>query len=267
METVLYDKRDGVAHITLNRPQAMNALDDSVNEALRGIWQDFAVDPELDVAILSGAGKAFCAGADLKTWIPQWEHANAWDVRRNAGFGIGGGITRGAHRLAKPVIAAINGNTYGGGFELALACDIRIASSAARFGVFEVRQGIHQGDGGLVRLVAIAGIGVALDLTLTGREIDADEAHGLRLVSAVVPPDDLLATASAWAQRIRGNGREAVRSAKETVLDLIGRPLDDALRMEAINGYSSIGDFSEVRARLTRFHQRRADKGADESKK
>ncbi|WP_300454442.1 enoyl-CoA hydratase-related protein [Accumulibacter sp.] len=258
-EDVIYEKSDGIARITLNRPQAMNALDDSLNAALDGIWQDFAADASLDVAILSGAGRAFCAGADLKTWIPKWEHANLWDLRRNAAFGIAGGITRGQHRLAKPVIAAIGGGAYGGGFELALACDIRLASDTARFGVFEVRQGIHQGDGGLARLVAIAGIGVALDLTLTGREIDAAEAHRLRLVSAVVAPQELAATALDWAQRIRSNGQRAVRSAKETVLDLIGRPLDDALRLEAINAYSCIGDFTEVGRRLAQFRQPRSE--------
>lgn len=255
---LIYEKADGIAHITLNRPHAMNALDDSLNAALDGIWQDFAADASLDVAILSGAGKAFCAGADLKTWIPNWEHASLWDLRRNAAFGIAGGITRGRHRLAKPVIAAIGGGAYGGGFELALACDIRLASNTARFGVFEVGHGIHQGDGGLVRLVAIAGIGVALDLTLTGREIDAAEAHRLRLVSAVVAPEELAATALAWAQRLRANGQRALRSAKETVLDLIGRPLDDALRLEAINAYSCIGDFVEVGRRLAQFRQRRS---------
>lgn len=90
------------------------------------------------------------------------------DVRRNAARGFGGGITRGQHRITKPIIAAINGLAIGGGFELALACDIRIAADTATFGVFEVRQGLHQGDGGLVRLVAIAGISVALDQALTG---------------------------------------------------------------------------------------------------
>ncbi|HAE51072.1 MAG TPA: enoyl-CoA hydratase [Tistrella mobilis] len=249
----LYDLRDGIAWITLNRPAALNALDDALNDELGRIWDRFAADDDAQVAVVTGAGKAFCAGADLKTFIPKWEDADLMAPRRNAAMGIAGGITRGRHQLTKPVIAAINGHAIGGGFELALACDIRIASDRAKFGVFEVRHGLHQGDGGLVRLVAVAGIGVALDLTLTGREVDAEEALRLRLVSQVVPADELLQAAERVARVIMANSPTAVRSAKETILDLIGRPLDDALRLETINGYSSLGDFSDARARLGRF--------------
>lgn len=248
-----YRKQGRIAHLRLNRPEARNALDDELNRELWDAWRDFAEDPALDVAILSGEGKAFCAGADLKTWIPKWEHASMLDARRNAAFGIGGGITRGQHRIAKPVIAAIHGHAIGAGFELALACDIRIAADDAKFGVFEVRHGLHQGDGGLVRLLAIAGSAVALDLSLTGRAVGAEEALRLGLVSRVVPADELLASAENHAQMILGNSQQAIRSAKETVLDLIGRPLDDALRLETVNGYSSVGDFSEVRQRLAKF--------------
>jgi enoyl-CoA hydratase/carnithine racemase len=253
MEPLLYEKRERIARFTLNRPDALNALDDRLNDALWEAWGDFARDPDVDVAILTGAGKAFCAGADLKTFVPRWERATMLDVRRNAARGIGGGITRGQHRIPKPIIAAVNGHAVGGGFELALACDIRIASEKARFGVFEVRQGLHQADGGLVRLVAIAGVAVALELTLTGREVLADEALRLGLVSRVVSAEQLLPAAEETARLILANGQEAVRSAKETILELIGRPLDDALRLETLNGYSSVGDFSEVRKRLAQF--------------
>lgn len=253
MKKAIYEKKHRIAYVTLNRPEALNALDDEINDELWAIWQDFNEDPSVDVAILTGAGKAFCAGADLKTFIPKWERANMLDVRRNAGRGIGGGLTRGQHRITKPVIAAINGHAIGGGFELALACDIRVASESARFGVFEVRQGLHQGDGGLVRLLAIAGAAVALELTLTGREVRADEAFRIGLVNKVVPSDQVLAAAEDYAHQILGNSQQAIRSAKETVLDIIGRPLDDALRVETLNGYSSVGDFSDVRARLDRF--------------
>jgi enoyl-CoA hydratase/carnithine racemase len=262
MSTVQYEKRGRVAHVTLNRPDALNALDDQLNRELWDVWRDFAEDPAVDVAILTGAGKAFCSGADLKTYIPHWSNANMMDVRENVARGIGGGLTRGQHRIAKPVIGAINGHAIGGGFELALACDIRIASEAAKFGVFELRYGIHQGDGGLVRLVAIAGMGVALDLTLTGREVSAQEALQLGLVSRVVPASELLASAQACAEMILRNGQMAVRSAKQTIQDLVGRQLDDALRLEAINGYSSVGDFSEVHRRLDeRFNKSRKAAG------
>jgi enoyl-CoA hydratase/carnithine racemase len=177
-------------------------------------------------------------------------------VRRNVPTGIGGGITRGQHRITKPIIAAINGHAIGGGFELALACDIRIASEKAKFGVFEVRYGLHQGDGGIVRLIAIAGLATALELTLTGREVTAEEAYRLRLVAKVVPQENLMATAEQYASMIMSNSQQAIRSAKETILDVVGRTLDDALRIETINAYSSLGDFSEARERLSRFYSK-----------
>jgi enoyl-CoA hydratase len=256
MEKAIYEKKNRIAYVTLNRPDALNALDEKMNDELWAIWRDFNDDSSVDIAILTGAGKAFCVGADLKTFIPKWEHANMLDARRNAARGIGGGITRGQHRITKPIIAAINGHAIGGGFELALACDIRIAADSAKFGVFEVRQGLHQGDGGLVRLVAIAGVAVALELTLTGREVLADEAMRLGLVNKVVPAEQVLSAAETYATMILGNSQQAIRSAKETVLDIIGRPLDDALRLETINGYSSVGDFNEVRERLAKFFSR-----------
>ena len=241
-----------VATIEIQRPPH-NFFDIALIKQIADVLEKLDADDDCRASVLCAEGKAFCAGADLKTFIPKWEDADLMAPRRNAAMGIAGGITRGRHRLTKPVIAAINGHAIGGGFELALACDIRIASDRAKFGVFEVRHGLHQGDGGLVRLVAVAGIGVALDLTLTGREVDAEEALRLRLVSQVVPADELLQAAERVARVIMANSPTAVRSAKETILDLIGRPLDDALRLETINGYSSLGDFSDARARLGRF--------------
>jgi enoyl-CoA hydratase/carnithine racemase len=256
MEKVLYEKRNRIGYITLNRPNALNALDDELNSELWTVWNDFARDESLDVGILTGAGKAFCSGADLKTFIPKWEKGNMLDVRKNIPTGIGGGITRGQHKITKPVIAAINGHAIGGGFELALACDIRIASEKAKFGVFEVRYGLHQGDGGIVRLIAIAGLATALELTLTGREVAAEEAYRLRLVSKVVPHESLMETAEQYASMIMNNSQQAIRSAKETILDVVGRTLDDALRIETLNAYSSLGDFGEARERLSRFYSK-----------
>jgi len=253
MDLLLYEKKDHIAYITLNRPDALNALDDGLNEELWQVWSDFDRDDAVDVAIITGSGKAFCAGADLKTFIPKWERATMLDLRSNVATGIGGGITRGQHRITKPVIAAVNGFAIGGGFELALACDIRIASERAKFGVFEVRYGLHQGDGGLVRLVAIAGMATALELTLTGREVAAEEALRLGLVSRVVPHAELLSTAEQYAAMILANSQKAVRSAKETIHDVVGRTMDDALRIETINAYSCLGDFSEARGRLAAF--------------
>src|SRR5690606_40563905 len=149
-------------------------------------------DDGLDVAILTGAGdEAFCAGADLKTHLPYWvEHADALLPRNKIRDGLGG-ITRGLHRIYKPIIAAVNGWALAGGLENALACDIRIASERAQFGSFEVRRGFHHGDGGIVRLVNICGAGMALEMLLTGEPIDAERARQANMVSKVVPHEKL----------------------------------------------------------------------------
>jgi len=118
MPKVLYDKRDRVALVTLNRPEAKNALDPEAHQLLWSIWEDFRDDDALDVAILTGTGDAFCAGADLKTYIPSWIDADARRVRENVATGFGG-ITRGLHRIYKPIIAAVNGWALAGGLELA----------------------------------------------------------------------------------------------------------------------------------------------------
>ena len=257
MDKVLYEKDGPIAYITLNRPDVLNAVDNELDEAMWQAWADFNDDDAVDIAIVTGKGRAFCAGADLKTWLPKWERATMLDIRRNVGRGFGGGITRGQHRICKPVIAAVNGHAIGGGFEIALACDFRLAGESAQFASFEVRRGLHQGDGGIVRLVAIAGLAVALDLALTGRMVSAHEAYRLGLVNRVVPDDNLMAAAEELANQILQNSQQAVRSAKETILDVVGRTLDDALRVETLNAYSSVGDFSEVNRRLKEFYNRK----------
>jgi enoyl-CoA hydratase/carnithine racemase len=166
-----------------------------------------------------------------------------------------GGLTRGLHRIYKPVIAAVNGWALAGGLETALACDIRIASERAMFGSFEARRGYHHGDGGIVRLVNICGAGVALEMLLTAEPIDAPRALQCNMVARVGPHDDLLAAAEETAGQILRNSQRAVRSAKETILDVIGRPLDEQLRIEAMNGYSS-ADPAETMAMLGRFYDK-----------
>ncbi len=254
MAKVLYEKRDRVAYVTLNRPEAKNAIDPETHGLLWETWEDFAGDDALDVAILTGAGDAFCAGADLKTYIPPWVGATPRKVRDNVATGLGG-LTRGLHRIYKPVIAAVNGWALAGGLETALACDIRIASERARFGSFEVRRGYHHGDGGIVRLVNTCGAGTALEMLLTGEAIDAGRAERCNLVSKVVSHDRLISEAELVARQILRNDQWAVRSAKETILDVIGRPLDDQLRIEALTGYSAVGN-EEIMRRLQRFYDK-----------
>jgi enoyl-CoA hydratase/carnithine racemase len=255
MSKVLYEKRDRIAYVTINRPEARNAIDPEAHELLWETWEDFRDDDALDVAIVTGAGEAFCAGADLKTYIPPWlADATPRKVRDNAARGLGG-LTRGLHRIYKPVIAAVNGWALAGGLETALACDIRIASERAVFGSFEARRGYHHGDGGIVRLVNTCGTGVALEMLLTAEPIDAQRALQCNLVSRVVPHDRLMEEAERTAAAILRNSQTAVRSAKETILDVVGRPLDDQLRIEALNGYSS-PDHEETAALLERFYDK-----------
>jgi enoyl-CoA hydratase/carnithine racemase len=255
MSKVLYEKRDRIAYVTLNRPEAKNAVDPETHELLWRTWEDFRDDDAVDVAILTGAGDAFCAGADLKTFIPPWiEEATARMVRDNVATGLGG-LTRGLHRIYKPVIAAVNGWALAGGLETALACDIRIASERAMFGSFEVRRGYHHGDGGIVRLVNVCGAGIALEMLLTGEALDAERALRCNLVSRVVPHDHLMEEAELTARQILRNSQIAVRSAKETIFDVVGRPLDDQLRIEALNAYAC-ADPEETMALLQRFYDK-----------
>lgn len=256
MSKLLCEKRDRIAYLTLNRPEARNAVDPELHQLLWDAWEDFATDDAVDVAILTGAGDAFCAGADLKTFIPPIVEdgmSGRW-VRDNVSTGLGG-LTRGLHRTYKPVIAAVNGWALAGGLETALACDIRIASERAVFGSFEARRGYHHGDGGIVRLVNVCGAGVALEMLLTAEPIDAQRALQCNMVSRVVAHEELMAEAERTAQQILRNSQRAVRSAKETILDVIGRPLDEQLKIEAINGYTS-ADPEETTELLRRFYEK-----------
>lgn len=250
MNTVKYEKRGRTAYVCLDRPDARNAVNDVMDRELADVWDDFAACADTDVAILHGTGASFCAGADLKSFIPKWLNAGTTDLRANMKYGLGGGITRGRHRLYKPVIAAVHGYAVGAGFELALCCDIRIAAKSATFGVLEIKKGLHQGDGGLTRLIAIAGMGTALELTLTGRKVSAEEAYRLGLVSRVVGDDKLLEAAEETASMMLENSQPAVRSAKETIYELMGRGIDDSLRLEAMYGYSGFGSAEELAKRL-----------------
>src|SRR5690242_15587874 len=222
---VRYEKRDRIAYVTINRPEARNAVSPDVHRAMIAAWADFAEDDSVDVAILTGAGDAFCAGADLKEYIPPIiTEQKPDDLRQIAELGLNG-FTRGMHRIYKPIIGAVNGWALAGGLETALACDIRIASERAMFGSFEARRGFHHGDGGLVRLVNTCGTGIALEMLLTAEPIDAERALAANMVSKVVPHAELMDAAETVAQQILRNSQAAVRSAKQTILDVVGQPL------------------------------------------
>ncbi|MGH3876021.1 MAG: enoyl-CoA hydratase/isomerase family protein [Actinophytocola sp.] len=252
---MLYDKRGDVAYVTINRPDARNALNLEAHNEMWRIFRDFRDDPKLRVAILTGAGDhAFCAGADLKELLPPWLDEDALHPRKKVKDGFGA-ITRGLHRIHKPIVAAINGWALAGGFEVALACDIRVASDRAKFGSFEVRRGLHHADGGIPRLVNSCGVGVALEMLLTGEPIDAQRALATNLVSKVVPHDELMAATEDVVSKILRNDQFAVESAKETILDVIGRPLDDQLAIEALWGYSTMAN-PAIKQRLKEFYDK-----------
>ena len=230
MSTVLYEQQDRIVTITINRPEAMNAVDPETQEALVSAWTRFRDDDSAWVAILTGAGeRAFSAGADLKKLVPGL-FARGGAAPHNAD-GLGG-ITRGLE-IWKPMIAAINGFCLAGGLEQALACDLRIATPGATFGLTEVRWAIMPGAGGTQRLPRALPLAKALEMILMARTLTAEEALRWGLVNAVVPPAELLPTARAWAQELCERGPLAVRAAKEAVVRGLTMPLADGLRLEA----------------------------------
>ena len=247
-----YESRDRIAYVTLNRPEAKNAVTPEMHEEMCRVWADFWESDDADVAILTGVGDAFCAGADLATYVPiNYLDAPASRVREIVDLGFGG-ITRGMHRITKPMIAAVNGWALAGGLEIALACDLRVASDRAIFGSFEARRGFHHGDGGITRLVNTCGVGVAMQMVLTAEPINAHRALQCNMVTKVVPHEQLMDEAELLARQILRNSQRAVRSAKETILEVIGKPLDDQLRIEGWNSYTCV-DRNQARELLSRF--------------
>lgn len=253
MPSVLYEKRGRIAYVTFNRPEARNAIDWEMQELLVATWTDFRDDDEVDVAILTGAGDAFCAGADLKRYIPPIVRGEK-RIRDIVDVGFGG-LTRGLHTIRKPVVAAVNGWALAGGLEQALACDVRIASERAVFGSFEARRGYHHGDGGIVRLVNTCGTGVASHMLLTAEPVDARQALAWNLVTKVVAHERLMEEAETVARQILRNSQRAVRSAKETIQEVVGQDLDAQLRIEAFNAYTC-ADPDETLGLLQRFYDK-----------
>jgi enoyl-CoA hydratase/carnithine racemase len=231
-EVVRYDVQGNIAVVTLNRPEQRNAFDPELSAAVIEIWEKVKSDNEIRVVILTGEGPAFCAGADLKRLIPHIRDASDEENRRRALEGPGWGGVSGGYTINTPIIAAINGDCIAGGHELAEFCDIRICVPHARFGHQEIKWGLMPGDGGCSRLPRIIGLGRAMELILTGRLYDAEEALRIGFVTKVVKPEDLMAEAIAIAQRIAANGPLAVRAAKQAILRGVGRTLNDNIAFE-----------------------------------
>jgi len=203
---IIFEKKDRIAIITINRPEAMNSIDPETSEELGKAWMDFRDDPNLWVGILTGAGdKAFSAGADLKKMIPMLARLSSIDRReREEKFPGLGGITRGLN-IWKPIIAAVNGFCLAGGLEMAMACDIRIAAEHATFGLMEVSRGIIPGAGGTQRLPRLIGTTKAMEMILLAQRIDAQEALRLGLVNKVVPAPEVIPAAMKYAEAILQN--------------------------------------------------------------
>ena len=233
--SIRFENQDSVALITIDRPKVHNALDFETSDALVDAWIRFRDDDALRVAILTGAGeRAFCAGADLRGVAEFYKNLSSTQrLRRSEQVPGLGGITKNL-LVDKPIIAAVNGHCLAGGLEIALACDLRIASENATFGLPEVTRGIIPGAGGTQRLPRLVGPEHALDLIMTGRRIDADEAERIGLVSRVVSPGALQDEALAMARAIAENGPLAVRAAKAAVWLGLDVSLEEGLRLEQL---------------------------------
>lgn len=228
LEYCRVDKADHVMTVTLNRPDRLNALHPPANLELGNVFDDFAADADMWVAIITGEGRGFSAGNDLRYQAEGGE-------RMATPRGFGGLTSR--FDLTKPVIAAVNGVAMGGGFEIALACDIIIASEAATFALPEPRVGLAALAGGLQRLPRQIGSKRALGMILTGRHVPASEGYELGFVNKVVPADELLATAREWAGMICACAPLSVRASK----DVVYRSLDMASLEESIKAsYDSV---------------------------
>ncbi len=230
---VIYEKRGHVAYVTLNRPERMNALDAHSHVELLEIFDDFERDPELWIGVIRGAGdRAFSAGNDLKATAEDTAARGEGEgPRRDTGLRFAA-ITRGYH-CPKPLIAAVNGVAAGGGFEIALACDIVIASAAARFGLPEPRVGLIAGAGGVHRLARQLPLKQAMGLLLTGRLVSAEEGFRLGFVNEVVPASELDAAVERWVREILECSPLSVQLTKEAAMEgLRYATVDEALERD-----------------------------------
>ena len=227
-ENLIYEKRDRIAYVTLNRPKVLNALNTPTWTDLHGAFSDAQADPGILGVILTGAGdKAFIAGADIS------ELAKATAVEAEQSSRLGQSVLDVVESLGKPVIAAINGFALGGGCETAMACTMRIAAETARFGQPEVKLGLLPGGGGTQRLPRLVGKGRALQLILTGETIDAREAWRIGLVNEVVAAAELLPRAEAVLRQIFANAPIAVRYCLEAVNKGLDGGQAEGLALEA----------------------------------
>ena len=250
-QTLLFETRDGIAFVTVNRPDKLNALNDQVMAELADVAERIAATPDVRGALITGAGpKAFIAGADIGDLSRQ----GPFDGKARAMRGQA--VLRRLETCGKPVIAAVNGYALGGGCELAMACHLRIASDTAKFGQPEVKLGIAPGYGGTQRLPRLVGKGVALQLILTGEMIDAQEAYRIGLVNKVVPAAELLAESEKLLRGILAMAPLAVRLCLEAVDQGFEMTLDEGLLLEA-NHFGLLAATNDMKEGTQAFLEKR----------
>jgi enoyl-CoA hydratase len=231
----LVERRGHVLIVTMNRPQARNALSGPMMELMRQAWDTVDSDPDIRVCVLTGAGGAFCAGADLKAMTR--EHPADRFQGGELDLSVIEPLLKG-RRLSKPLIAAVEGPAVAGGTEILQACDIRVAGASARFGVSEARWGLFPLGGSAVRLPRQIPYTVAADLLLTGRHITAAEALSIGLIGHVVPDGQALGQALEIAAAIAANGPVAVRAILRVIRETEGMAENEAFALEAKVGMS-----------------------------
>lgn len=246
-DELLYEVRDHVAHLTLNRPQALNSISFSLDRELAARWDEIDADPDIWVAVLSASGeRAFCAGADISGGT----EANPERLALGGGLtGIGGPL----RTLTKPLVAAVQGYALGGGFELAMCADIIVAADTTQFGLPEVKAGIIGESGVMHRAIRQLPYRVAMALILTGERMPAADALGYGLVNEVVPYAELAEATERWARRLTAASPLAQQAAKQAVLSRLGGPLEIALatKYESIEAYANSADVVEGRRAFT----------------
>lgn len=227
-KTILVEHRDRMAFVTINRPDKLNAINLEVIAELKTAFDSFEKEENIGVIILTGAGeKAFIAGSDISA-LAGYSPEQAKNYSE-----VGNGFLSRIQNFPKPVIAAVNGFALGSGCEFAMACHIRIASENAKFGQPEVNLGLIPGHGGTQRLARIVGIGKAMELTLTGNTIDANEAHRIGLANKIVPLAELKNTAEELAKTILTKAPPAIKYAIHALNSNLELPLADGLKLEA----------------------------------
>ena len=226
-ETILYEVDAQVATVTLNRPDVLNAQNDALRTELHQVFTTLTTDDGVKVVVITGAGdRAFSAGADIREFVEPASPTQLRERRKRIEY------RSVMDRCSQPIIAAINGFALGGGLELALACDIRIAAENATLGLTEINLAIIPGGGGTQRLPRLVGRGKALEMILTGARIPASEALRLGIVERVVPAGEALTAATELARAIAAKAPIALRYAKEAVVKGLGMSLEDGLRLE-----------------------------------